>query len=89
MGCGDGVPSAVGNTLVVGKSGSSDLQFTWGGVGESEYNVWRASDGAFRTATFVGATGGATSLVDGGAQSLPGIHYYVVRSANSCRWESP
>lgn len=89
VGCGDGVPSPVGNTLMVNKSGSSDVEITWGGVGESEYNVWRASDAQFRTATFVGSTGGATSLVDGGAQTLSGVHYYVVRSANSCRWESP
>jgi hypothetical protein len=27
--------------------------------------------------------------VDTGAQNLPGIHYYLVRSVNACRWESP
>jgi len=86
--CGEGVPSAVGNTLMMSKSGASDALVNWTGVGASDYNVWRSGDPLFRTAAHVGATGGTTSLIDGGAQTLPGIHYYLVRSANSCRWES-
>jgi subtilisin-like proprotein convertase family protein len=86
--CGEGVPSAVGDTLMVHRSGATDVQVTWTGVGASDYNVWRSSDPQFRTAVHAGATGGATSLIDGGAQSLPGLHCYLVRSVNSCRWES-
>ncbi len=88
VGCGQGVPSAVGNTLILGKSGASDVQLDWTGVGEPDYNVWRSVDPLFRTAVHAGATGGGTTLIDGGAQSLPGLHCYVVRSVNSCRWES-
>ena len=86
--CGEGVPSPVGDTLMVDKSGASDVQMTWTGVGASNYNVWRSADPQLRTAAHAGATGGATSLIDSGAQTLPGAHYYVVRSVNSCRWES-
>jgi subtilisin-like proprotein convertase family protein len=88
VGCAEGVPSPVGNTLTVNKSGSSDVQISWSGVGSSDYNVWRSSDRQFHTAVHAGATGGATTLTDGGAQTLPGLHYYVARSVNSCRWES-
>jgi subtilisin-like proprotein convertase family protein len=88
VGCGSGVPSPVGDTLTVNKSGASDVQVSWSGVGSPDYNVWRSGDPLMKTATHAGATGGATSLVDGGAQNLPGVHYYVVRSVNSCRWES-
>jgi len=88
VGCGQGVPSAVGDTLTVNKFGATDVQVAWSGVGSSDYNVWRSEDPLMKTATHAGATGGATSLVDGGAQTLPGVHYYVVRSVNSCRWES-
>jgi subtilisin-like proprotein convertase family protein len=88
--CGQPVPPAVGNTLTVTKSGASGVQLSWTGVGgASNYDVWRSADPELRTAAFVGASGGATSLVDAGAQALPGVHYYVVRSVNSCRWESP
>jgi subtilisin-like proprotein convertase family protein len=88
--CGEAVPPAVGDTLTVAKSGDSDVQISWSGVGgASDYNVWRAADRAFHTSSFEGSSGGATSLVDAGAQSLPGVHYYLVRSTNSCRWESP
>ena len=73
---------------MMSKSGASDLLVNWTGVGASDYNVWRSDDPLFRTAAHVGATGGATSLIDGGGQTLPGLHYYLVRSANSCRWES-
>ncbi len=87
--CGEAVPPPVGDTLTVSKSGGSDVQVGWTGVGgASNYNVWRAHDSQMATAVHVGATGGSTSLVDGGAQSLPGVHYYVARSVNSCRWES-
>ena len=87
--CGQGVPSAVGNTLTVNKSGAADVQLGWTGVGSSNYNVWRSTDPQFAKATFDGATGGPTTWVDAGAQSLPGLHFYLVRSVNSCRWESP
>jgi len=89
VGCGEGVPPAVGDTLMVHKSGVSDVQLSWSGVGTSDYHVWRSEDPALHTAGLVGGSGGATSLVDSGAQALPGVHYYVVRSVNSCRWESP
>jgi subtilisin-like proprotein convertase family protein len=88
-GCGQAVPPAVGNTLTVNRSGASDVQVGWTGVGASNYNVWRSADRGFGTAAFAGASGGPTSLVDTGAQNLPGIHYYLVRSVNACRWESP
>jgi len=89
VGCGEGVPSEVGHTLLMSKSGSSDVLFNWTGVGAPNYNVWRSADPQLRTAEFVGATGGSTSAVDSGAQMLPGLHCYVVRSVNGCRWESP
>jgi len=89
VGCGEAVPPAVGDTLVVEKTGASDVQVTWTGVGAADYNVWRATDPELRTATFAGASGGATSLVDTDGQTLPGLCYYVVRSVNGCRWESP
>jgi subtilisin-like proprotein convertase family protein len=87
--CGQGVPAAVGNTLTVNKSGAADVQLGWTGVGSANYNVWRSTDPQFGSAAFDGATGGPTTWVDSGAQSLPGIHYYLVRSVNTCRWESP
>lgn len=87
--CGQGVPTAVANTLTVNKSGASDVQLAWTGVGASNYNVWRSSDPQFASSAFAGASGGATTLVDAGAQGLPGVHFYLVRSVNSCRWESP
>ena len=31
--CGQGVPSAVGNTLTMAKSGASDVTVSWSGVG--------------------------------------------------------
>ena len=64
------------------------LAVLWNGVGVADYNVWRSSDRQFTKASHVGATGGTTSLVDPGAQALSGVHYYLVRSVNSCRWES-
>jgi len=73
---------------MVDESGASDVQITWTGVGSSDYNVWRSEDRQFKTAAHAGSTGGATSLVDAGGLLLPDIHYYVVRSVNSCRWES-
>jgi hypothetical protein len=88
--CGEAVPPAVGDTLTVAKSGASDIQVSWSGVGgASDYNVWRAADRAFHSSSFEGSSGGGTSLVDAGAQNLAGVHYYLVRSTNSCRWESP
>jgi subtilisin-like proprotein convertase family protein len=87
-GCGQGVPPAVANTLTAEKSGAADVRVAWTGVGASNYNVWRSSDAQFGTAVFAGASGGATSFTDAGAQNLPGVHYYLVRSVNSCRWES-
>jgi subtilisin-like proprotein convertase family protein len=87
--CGQAVPSAVGNTLTLNKSGGADVQLNWTGVGASNYNVWRSADPQFGTAIFDGATGGPTTWLDAGAQSLPGLHFYLVRSVNSCRWESP
>lgn len=87
--CGQGVPPAVGDTLTVAKSGADDVQLSWTGVGASNYDVWRSTDAAFGHAAFAGASGGATTTIDAGAQSLPGIHFYLVRSVNSCRWESP
>ncbi|MDH3785141.1 MAG: proprotein convertase P-domain-containing protein, partial [Acidobacteriota bacterium] len=87
--CGEAVPPPVGDTLTVNKSGASDVQVSWSGVGgASNYNVWRAHDNQMATAVHIGATGGSTSLIDGGAQNLSGVHYYVARSVNSCRWES-
>jgi len=86
--CGEGIPSAVGQTLLLGKSGAADVQLSWTGVGAADYNVWRAADPQLRTNSHVGASGGATSLIDSGAQNLPGLHFYVVRSVNSCHWES-
>jgi len=88
VGCGEAVPSPVGNTLTVNKSGASDVQINWAGVGSSDYHVWRSSDPLFHTAEYAGATGGATAFTDSGAQTLPDLHYYVARSVNSCRWES-
>jgi subtilisin-like proprotein convertase family protein len=87
--CGQPVPSAVGNTLTVNKAGASDVQLSWTGVGAANYNVWRSTDAPFSRAVFDGATGGATTWVDAGAQALPGVHFYLVRSVNACRWESP
>ncbi len=87
--CDEPVPPEVGNTLMVNKAGSNDIDLDWGGVGgASEYNVWRAADKQLLTNELVGNTG-ATTHVDSGAQTLPGAHFYVVRSVNSCRWESP
>jgi subtilisin-like proprotein convertase family protein len=86
--CGEAVPPAVGDTLTVSRSGVSDVQISWNGVGSSDYNVWRSTDRRFSKAGHRGASGGATSLVDSGAQTLPGVHYYLVRSVNGCRWES-
>jgi hypothetical protein len=79
----------VGNTLTVQKSGGADVTLSWSGVGAANYNVWRSTDAQFGSASFDGATGGPTTWVDAGAQALPGIHYYLVRSVNACRWESP
>jgi subtilisin-like proprotein convertase family protein len=87
--CGQGVPTAVGNTLTVTKSGTADVRLAWTGVGASNYNVWRSTDTQFGKAAFLGATGGTTTWTDVGARSLPGLHCYLVRSVNSCRWESP
>ncbi len=87
--CAQGVPAAVGNSLTVARSGVADVQLSWAGVGASNYDVWRSADPQFAEAAFVGASGGATTLLDSGAQARPGIHYYLVRSVNSCRWESP
>nr|MCU0230350.1 proprotein convertase P-domain-containing protein [Acidobacteriota bacterium] len=89
IGCAQGVPTAVGDTLAVSRSGAADVRLNWSSVGSADYNVWRATDAQFTTAKFVGASGGATTLLDAGAQALPGMHYYLVRSVNSCRWESP
>jgi subtilisin-like proprotein convertase family protein len=88
VGCGEAVPPAVGDTLTVSKSAGTDVQVAWTGVGAGDYNVWRAADAGFATAIHVGATGGATSLIDTGVQALPSVHYYQARSVNSCRWES-
>ena len=87
--CGQAVPPAVGNSLTVNKVGAGDVQVSWTGVGAANYNVWRSSDAAFSKAIFDGATGGAVTWVDTGAQTLPGLHVYLVRSVNACRWESP
>jgi subtilisin-like proprotein convertase family protein len=89
VGCGEGVPPAVGHTLSMSKSGTSDVLFNWSGVGAPNYNVWRSADPQLRAAEFAGSTGGSTTVVDSGAQNLPGLHCYVVRSVNGCRWESP
>ncbi len=89
VGCADPVPNAVGDNLTVDKSGAADIQISWNAAtGATEYNVWRARDNQFQTGTLAGSTG-STSLVDTGAQNLSGAHYYLVRSVNSCRWESP
>ncbi len=89
VGCADPVPNPVGDNLTVDKSGANDVVVSWSAAtGASEYNVRRARDGAFTTGAFVGSTV-STSLVDAGAQTLPGANYYLVRSVNSCRWESP
>jgi subtilisin-like proprotein convertase family protein len=86
--CGQAVPPVVDDTLTVSRSGVSDVQVSWTSVGATDYNVWRSEDRQFTKGSHMGATGGATSLIDSGAQTLPGVHYYVVRSVNSCRWES-
>jgi len=89
VGCGEGVPTAVGNTLMLTRTaGGTDVSLSWSGVGAANYNVWRSTDPQFGSAAFAGASGGATALVDGGAQLLPGVHFYQVRSVNGCRWES-
>jgi len=87
--CGEAVPPPVGQTLIVDKSGTVDVQIGWTGVGASDYNVWRSADAPFSKSELLGATGGATSYVDTAAQELPGLHCYVARSVNSCHWESP
>jgi subtilisin-like proprotein convertase family protein len=87
--CAQGVPPEVGGTLRVARSGATDIRLDWTGVGAADYNGWRSSDAQFTSAKHIGTSGGATTLLDGGAQSLPGMHYYVVRAVNSCRWESP
>lgn len=87
--CGQGTPSAVGDTLTIAKSGASDVQLSWTGVGAANYDVWRSTDARFANASFAGASAGATTLTDAGAKTLPGLHFYLVRSVNSCRWESP
>jgi len=88
--CAQGVPDPVANTFRLNKSGGADVQFSWTGVGASNYNVWRSSDPGFGKAVLVGASGGATTWISSGEQLLPGrLTFYVVRSANSCRWESP
>ncbi|MCP3978487.1 MAG: S8 family serine peptidase [bacterium] len=88
VGCGEPVPPPVGDTLTATRVGASDVRIDWNGVGgASDYNVWRAADKQLLTAEHVGETGGTTTT-DTGAQSLPGVNYYVVRSVNSCRWES-
>ena len=88
VGCGEAVPPAVADTLTANRVGN-DVQIDWTGVGASDYNVWRSEDPQLLSASHVGASGGATTLTDTGAASLAGVHYYVVRSVNSCRWESP
>jgi subtilisin-like proprotein convertase family protein len=87
--CGEVVPPPVGQTLMVDKSGTADVQISWSGVGASDYNVWRSTDAGFSKGERRGVTGGATSYVDTGAQALSGLHFYVARSVNSCNWESP
>jgi subtilisin-like proprotein convertase family protein len=86
--CGEPVPSPVGDTLMVEKTGVADVRAYWDGVGAPDYNLWRSADPRFRTAVHAGSSGGAVSLIDAGAGNLPGVHYYLVRSVNSCRWES-
>jgi len=86
--CGEVVPPPVGSTLMATQSDASDVVLSWSGVsGASQYNVWRSSDPQFRTAAHVGGTSG-TTLTDSGAQTRPESHYYLVRSVNSCNWES-
>jgi subtilisin-like proprotein convertase family protein len=87
--CAQGVPPPVGDTLLLNRSGEADVQLSWTGVGAASYDVWRSTDRQFGSGTFAGQSGGASAWIDVGAQSLPGIHYYLVRSVNSCRWESP
>jgi subtilisin-like proprotein convertase family protein len=88
--CGEPVPPPVGDTLTVSLEGDHDVRIDWDGVGgASAYHVWRAADAQLLTNELAGAPGGATTFVDSGAQDLPGVHYYVVRSVNECRWESP
>jgi subtilisin-like proprotein convertase family protein len=87
--CGQAVPPPVGNTLMASRSGDTDVQLSWTGVGAASYNVWRSPHPGFAASAFVGTPGAGTTLVDAGAGALPGIHHYLVRSANTCRWESP
>jgi len=87
--CGEAVPPPVGQTLTMDKSGTADVQIGWTGVGASDYSVWRSPDAPFNKSERLGGTGGATSYIDTGAQALPGLHFYVARSINSCNWESP
>jgi subtilisin-like proprotein convertase family protein len=86
--CGESVPPPVGSTLTATDSGGADVVLSWSGVGgASQYNVWSSFDPQFRTAAHVGSTGG-TTLTDSGAQTRPDSQYYLVRSVNSCNWES-
>jgi subtilisin-like proprotein convertase family protein len=86
--CGESVPPPVGPTLMGTPTGASDVTWSWTGVGgASQYNVWRSAGDQFPVWSHAGTTG-TTSLTDNGAQALPGLHFYLVRSVNSCNWES-
>jgi hypothetical protein len=74
----------------VDRSGATDLFLSWEAVaGAVDYHVWRDASPTFPEEVFAGASGGATSLLDGGAADGSDTRYYLVRAVNSCRWEGP
>ena len=87
--CGEPVPVALGSSLQVDRAGP-DAILSWDALaGAADYHVWQSGDPTFAAESFVGASGGATSLADTGAVAAPGSRYYLVRAANACSWEGP
>lgn len=86
VGCAEGVPASVGNTLTAVNL-NGDVQLNWGAAGGSpDYNVWRSDDARFQSATHLVETS-STTFTDA-ASAASGVQFYLVRSVNSCRWES-
>jgi hypothetical protein len=80
-----GVPMAVAGPPVVARLGAGDVRLNWTSVGSPNYHVWHSTDAQFAAASLGGASGGATTLIDTGAQRLPRMHCDLVRPVNSCR----